>query len=90
MKHEQLQKRWAAMINQATGSPLERWYSFFDIRVFEGLFKHGLQGHEMSVHSTMIKSLARAFDKKDNEDESKIVNIVRNQQFLNCSIVFFG
>ena len=90
MKHEQLQKRWATMIDPATGSPIERWYAFFDIRGLEGLFKHGLQGQEMSVHSKMVKSLARAFGKKDNEDESKIVSAARNQQFLNCSIAFFG
>ncbi|KAG2226943.1 hypothetical protein INT45_010222 [Circinella minor] len=90
LKNEQLKKRWTTMIDPTTGSPMERWYAFFDIRGFEGLFKHGLQGHEMSVHSTMIKSLERAFGQKNDKDKSKIVEIVRNQQFLNCNIAYFG
>ncbi|KAI9246045.1 S-adenosyl-L-methionine-dependent methyltransferase [Phascolomyces articulosus] len=89
LKNESLLKRWTALIDPATGSPMDRWNSFFDVRGFEGLFKHGLQGDRMSVHSAMTQSLAKRFSKNEDQ-ESMVVKAVHNQSFLTCSIVFFG
>ncbi|KAI9495604.1 S-adenosyl-L-methionine-dependent methyltransferase [Zychaea mexicana] len=85
IKSETYLAKWDQMIDPTSGSPLERWALIFNKDSAKKLFKHGLQGKQMSSHEAMISSFAKAFG---NGNES-VVKAARNP-FLQSAFVFLG